>query len=404
MIRPDRARATVVAAARPLPVVELPLEEARGLRLGTDVLATEPLPPVDRSAMDGFAVRAADLHEAPCELPLVGEIAAGLPADRPLEPGTCVRILTGAQVPDGADTVVPVEATSEQDPTLVRFRATPRPGQHILRRGEDAVPGDLLLPAGTRLGPAQISLLASLGVSPVPVHPRVRVGVLCTGRELRLVEEPVAPHQVRDSNGPGLRAALAELGNVEVVSLAIAPDELEPLREAVVRALLMVDLLVLTGGASVGRYDLVAEALEAVGCTPIFSRVAQKPGKPTICARTPEGRLVFGLPGNPLAAFTSFHGFVRPALDVMAGGDGSDPSTWPVRLLEPVTGARRTRFVQVRLSGPAADGVWEAFPLPGASSADLVAAGRADGALIIAPGQSAQIGELVDFMPWRVRW
>jgi molybdopterin molybdotransferase len=406
LLSPAAARAAVLATARPLPVVELPLAEALGLGLAQDVCADRDLPAADRSARDGFAVRAADLQAVPATLRLVGEVAAGSASQPEVGPGTCASIYTGGNVPPGADAVVMLETTTRGEPDgTVTFTETPRAGQHIMHRGEDARQGEVLLRPGCRLTPGRVAVLVTVGQDPVRVHRRIVAAVLCTGRELRTARQPVAPHEIRNSNGPGLQAALREDGAVEALDLGVVTDELPPLQRAIATALERVDVLLCTGGVSVGAYDLVPAAVTAAGCETVFHKVAAKPGKPALLARGPRGQLIFGLPGNPLSSFTSFHNLVRPALDVLVGGDGGDPPVWRVRSTVPLRGkGERTSYVQARLEGPAADGVWQASPVPGLSSGNVVAGGAADGTLVVPPDLEVTAGNLVDFVPWRRRW
>ena len=404
MISFEAARTAVLALARPLPECSVPLASAVGLRLARDVCAETDLPPTARSAMDGYAVRCGDLATTPATLRLVGEVAAGSPARPRVEPGTCVRVLTGAVVPPAAEAVAVVESTEEVSDDEVRFLETTSAGRHIREPGSDAKAGDLLLRAGTRLDAPQMALLAGVGVDPVPVRRMARVGLLRTGRELVAPETSAKPHQTRDADGPGLLAALRGLRGVEVEDLGIVTDDLGPLREAMAGGLERLDVLLVTGGVSVGCYDLVADALQAEGCEPVFHGVSQKPGKPTLFGRMPRDRLVFGLPGTPLGAFASFFNFVRPALDALTGRELDSPELPLVQLTGIARGHRsRTRFVVVRLGQPNGDGLPTATPVPCSGSADLAALGQADGAVVVPIGEEFTAGERASFVPWRGR-
>ena len=227
MITPEEAWRIVLKHVRPLRSVAMPLREAAGLCLAEDVRADRDQPPADRSAMDGYAVRSADLRRAPCSLRLVGEVAAGSAARPRVAPGTCVRILTGANVPPGADAVVMVEQTRERRGGVDVFSRA-EAGANILRRREEARKGEVLLRKGTILGPAQVGVCAAVGKARIKVFPRPRVAVVCTGAELRETGAKVRPHEMRNSNGPALCAALALSGHVGAVHRR-APDDPERL-------------------------------------------------------------------------------------------------------------------------------------------------------------------------------
>ncbi|ARQ70189.1 molybdotransferase-like divisome protein Glp [Streptomyces marincola] len=323
----------VLGAVRPLAPIELPLLDADGCVLVEDVPVTAPLPPFDNSSMDGYAVRVADVETAteeyPAVLRVIGDIAAGsgrLPA---VGPGEAARIMTGAPMPPGAQAVVPVEwtdggtgagpadaMTGRDHGPEVRVHRPAAAGAHIRPRGSDAAPGTVALAAGTVLGAPQIGLLAAIGRATVPVRPRPRVVVLSTGSELTAPGRPLAPGRIHDSNGFMLTAAARDAGAVAYRASAVA-DEPETLRATLDDQLGRADLIVTSGGVSVGAYDVVKEALDGRA---EFRRLAMQPGKPQGFgligpARTP----LFALPGNPVSAYVSFELFVRPALRAMAG-------------------------------------------------------------------------------------
>jgi molybdenum cofactor synthesis domain-containing protein len=350
--------------------------------------------------MDGYAVRLVDLQEQPYKLRLVGEVAAGALPDAVVQPGTCVRVLTGANVPPGADTVVMVEQTDEKDST-VTLRGPVRPGANILRQGEDAREGELLLGAGTTLGALQVAVCAAVGKAEVKVHRHPHVALLCTGQELRDITASVLPHELRDSNGPALAAALSVWGFAHVTRKA-APDDREVLTARLAKLAGEHDVILLTGGVSVGKYDFVAEAVENLGAVCHFHGVAMKPGKPLLYATLPGNRHIFGLPGNPLSAMTCFHEFALPALRRLSGfaPEACRPSLH-VPLASPlVSKGGRVRFVLANLrwqgDGP------RAWPVESQSSADLVAGGRADGVIVLsADERKVSAGAVVEFHPWR---
>jgi molybdopterin molybdotransferase len=320
------ARARVLGSITPLEVVEVPLGDALGAVLGAPVVAGEPVPPFANTAMDGYAVRAADTRGAsaasPVELRVAGEVRAGTAGEEPVRPGQAVRIMTGAPVPPGADAIVPVEVTEAGagDPPVVRILAEARPGDHVRPAGGDLRAGDEVFTAGTVLGPAHIGVLASLDVAAVPVHRRPRVAVVSTGDEL-VERGPLAPGQIRDSNRPLLRALVAEAGATPV-DLGVARDDEADVRARMEAAVDSCDALVTSGGVSVGDYDYVKLVLERLAAERgggfRWSQVAIKPAKP-FAFGTVGGVPVFGLPGNPVSAHVSFELFARPALRRLAG-------------------------------------------------------------------------------------
>jgi molybdopterin molybdotransferase len=389
----------VLEKTRPLGARPVPLERAVGLCLAEDIRADRDMPPADRSAMDGYAVRAADLTDLPARLRLVGEVAAGSPARPEVRPGTCVRILTGANLPPGADTVVMVEQTEEEDGRVL-FRPPVRPGTHILRRGEDAARGTVLLTTGTLLGALQVGVCAAVGKTEVRVWRRPRTAVLCTGAELCSPEEKVGAHQIRNSNGPMLRAALAAWG-YRRVAVATSPDDPDLLTAKLRESLEGHDVVLLTGGVSVGKYDYVRQAVERVGGQVQFHGVAMKPGKPLLYGTVGEDRHVFGLPGNPLSTMTGFYGFALPALRRLSGVAAEDcrPSLCLPLASRVSSKGGRTRFVLARMAstqkGLAAE------PVLSQSSADLVAGGRAQGVIAVPPNvREVDAGTLVEFRAW----
>ena len=334
MISIREARSLVLAAATtPGGAGELvPVTEAAGRVLGEDVAADGDLPPFDRVMMDGFAVRAADVSAPGASLTVVGEVAAGDTGDRPLEPGQALEIMTGAPLPPGADAVVPVE-WSTRDGDRVTFDRTLRPGQHVAPRAEDVAAGSVVARAGQLIGALDLSLLIAAGVGHVQVRRRPSVAVLTSGNELVPPGAPVRRGQIRESNGPALRALLAH-GGADVRDLGVARDTREELTARLRRAL-EADVVVLTGGSSVGKYDLSAEVVEATGARCHFDRIAVKPGKPTLFyTREPGGgrgrQLIFCLPGNPVAALMT--GRVLVAAGIAALGGARVPDWTPLSL------------------------------------------------------------------------
>jgi molybdopterin molybdotransferase len=316
----DSYLAEVLAALRPLPPAELGISGADGAVLAADVTAAWPLPPFDNSAMDGYAVRAADIAaaspERPVTLPVRGEIAAGDTARHDVAPGTCVRIMTGALLPSGADAVVPVEWTDAGAGQVVISQAA-EAGNAIRRAGGDAVPGDVLLTGGTRLGPVQLGLLAAAGQGTVTARPRPRVTVISTGNELAEPGQPVTPGQIWESNSFMIAAAARQAGCTARRNPSV-PDLKEAVLAAIEDALPDSDLLVTTGGVSMGgEHDVVKAALSDLG-TVAFRKIAMQPGMPQGFGKVGAGGTpIFTLPGNPVSAYVSFQLFIRPAVGVL---------------------------------------------------------------------------------------
>ncbi|WP_426593920.1 gephyrin-like molybdotransferase Glp [Cellulomonas sp. McL0617] len=310
----DEHRAASLALAEPLAPEARGLDELDGMVLAEDVRSEEYLPRWDNSAMDGYAVRAADVSPG-VTLRVVAELAAGAADEPVVAAGTAARIMTGAPVPEGADAVVPVEDT-DGGTESVTIRVVPAAGAHIRRAGEDAVPGDLVVAAGTALGPAHIAAIASVGRASALVHRRPRVAVVSTGDELVAPGTRLRRGQLPDSNSWLLAAAVREAGGV-AIRIGPVADDPEALH-ALLLGIQDVDLIVTSGGVSMGAYDVVKAALaDEPGVE--FVQVAVQPGKPQGLGRLPGGTPIVTLPGNPVSSFASFEMFVRPALRRMAG-------------------------------------------------------------------------------------
>ena len=315
----EEHRRDVLTRVAPLESIELALLEAHGCVLAEDVVAPDDVPSFANSAMDGYAVDSASISlDEPVSI--AGEVAAGAVSQVPVEPGTVVRIMTGAPIPPGADAVIPVEQATEEGEE-VRFSALPRSGDHLRPAGGDVRAGTKVLTTGRRLGAADIGMLSAIGHSRVMVHPRPRVAVISTGDELVEPDVELRPGQIRDSNSFMLTAMAREAGAIAFRS-HVVPDNRRALAEAFVGALTNADMLVTSGGVSAGRYDMVKDVLSQLGDV-TFNKIAMQPGMPQafgfLNPQGPNRIPCFGLPGNPVSAFVSFELFVRPALRRLQG-------------------------------------------------------------------------------------
>jgi len=298
-----------------LPAERIALGRSPGRILAEDIRAASDIPPFDRSAMDGYALLSSDVAAAPVELRVVGTIRAGEGRPGRIRVGTCKAIMTGAPLPLGADAVQRVERT-RRDGDRVTILAPVRPGEAVRARGSETIRGRVVLERGSLIGPAEVAVLATFGRTLVPVRRTPRVSILATGDELVDVAGKPGPGQIRNSSAWSLAAQFRRLG-VEAESLGIARDDPVELRDRI-RETLGRDLVVITGGVSVGKFDFVKCALEDLGFELLFTKVAMRPGRPTVFARK-GSTLVFGLPGNPVSTFVAFENFVRPAVGIMTG-------------------------------------------------------------------------------------
>ncbi len=378
-----------------LGVEAVALHEARGRVLAEDVRADTDLPPFDRALMDGYAVRSEDTRGgggASVRLRLVGEAAAGLGWRGTLGTGEAVRIMTGAPLPAGADGVQQVEVTRELDEgAFVEIDQETAPGQFVSRRATEIVKGETVLRAGERLNAASLAALASFGCARVRVGARPRVTVLATGAELVPVEERPGPDQIRDSNSYSL-AGYAEAANATVERLPFATDDAALLERLIAECAARSDMVVLSGGVSMGRYDFTKSALHALGARVYFERVALRPGKPTVFARLADARRthVFGLPGNPVSVSVTFNLFARTALLAMQGAGVPAPAEEYAVLARDVRGAAaRASYLPAALATDES-GRLMADPLRWAGSSDFVAFTRAT-ALVIVPADIARL-------------
>ena len=394
MVSVEQALEIVLRETPALPAEEVPLEDALGRVLARDVAADRDLPAFDRAAMDGYALRAADVRHAPAALEVVGEVRAGEWPALAVGSGQAVRIMTGAPLPEGATAVQQVEKTR-------RARRVPRddprarwPRDRTSRRaGRRCGPGDVVLERGRVVDPAAIGVLATAGHARVSVARRPVVALLVTGDEIVDVAETPGPAQIRNSNGPAV-AAQARLAGAAVERLGIAPDRQDAIVEALRRGL-AADVLLVSGGVSAGDYDLVEPALLELGVTLLFTKVRVKPGAPLVFGRRGE-TLVFGLPGNPVSAQVTFDLFVRPALLKLQGASVLSRPRVGVELAEGVRNrSGRTSHVPARVRFE--DGRLVARPLRSAGSGDLVAHARANALVVLeAEREQAAAGETAE--------
>jgi molybdopterin molybdotransferase len=370
------AQHLILARVRPLPAERVPLEEAAGRVIAETATATVDLPPFDSSAMDGFAVRSADV---PGTLPVVARIAAGAPARSPLRAGEAMAISTGGVVPEGADAVVPLEHVVHTDNEITVRDPVPT-GENIRPRGGDTRRGSSIVESGARIGAARLGALAAAGIASVACARRPRAVVLATGTELRRPGEALEPGQVYEANGLMLEAQLRSAGAVAERLQPVADDEAAH-RAALERAL-EADLVVSSGGVSVGPYDLVRRIEHELGVEEVFWRVAVKPGKP-VAFGVRGATLVFGLPGNPVSAFVSFELLVRPAVLGLQGVRDPLPRFERGTLGAPLRrNSSRDELVRARIRD--GDPLPSLEPLAGQESHMIAAAAAAD-ALVHVP-------------------
>jgi len=394
-----RALSIVLDAAPVLPFEDVAMDESAGRYLQEEVRADHDYPDFDKSRMDGFAVVAAGLKDALRPLRILQEIPAGMDpaALKSVTPGTASRIMTGAPIPPGADAVLMVEETEPVpgEAEAIRPKSAVQPGDNLARRGADIRKGEVLLRPGEFIGPGEIGVLASCGRTRVRVGRLPRLAILATGDELVEPDQTPGPGRIRNSNGPLLQA-LARRAGVPARYLGIAPDEEGPLRRMIEDGL-GDDLLVLSGGVSMGVYDLVGKTLQAAGVEILFDKVAIKPGKPFTFGR--RGRtLVFGCPGNPVSTYVIFQVFARPALRRLMGCP--EPVQPPVRgvLKGPVRQRPgREGYVQSRTRWNGT--TYEVEIIPSSGSADFVACARGNALAIVPASVTAMApGDPIDIV------
>jgi molybdopterin molybdotransferase len=372
------------------------LPSALGRMLAQEIAADSDLPPFDRAQMDGYAVRADDTLNAPVRLRIVGESAAGKGWHNQLNEGEAVRIMTGAPVPSGADSVQQVELTHElKDGTVVELLASVETGRSVVKRGAEIKTGEVVLHPGVTINAPMMAVLAAFGYAQVEVARKPRVAVLATGSELVGIDEQPGQDQIRDSNNYSI-AAYAELAGATVERLPLTRDETSLLTRQIKEAADNFDVVVTSGGVSMGVYDVTKNALHELNAEIFFERVALRPGKPIVFARLPNGTLMFGLPGNPVSVSVTFNLFTRTALLAMQGA--KEPSLKPETavLARAVKGTMdREAYLPAQLTTND-DGELIAFPLKWGGSSDFVSFALTTALVIIPAGvKSVEAGSLV---------
>lgn len=395
----EQAGETVRQYCRNLPKPQsepVSLIASLGRVLAEEVKADRDFPPFPRSTRDGYAVRAADVAKVPAKLRVLGQIKAGGTFAGSVHPGHAVEIMTGAAVPEGADAVVMVEYSSAAADQVEIERGVAA-GDNVVPAGAEAKAGDILLHPGTRLGPAQIAMTAAVGKAKVEVYRKPLVAVLSTGDELVDVSETPSAHQIRNSNSYSLCAQVIQAGG-EPLQLPVAPDEERQLTALIHRGLDTADLLVLSGGVSMGKFDLVEVVLHKLEAQFFFTGALIQPGRPVVFGEIKKGPRVvpfFGLPGNPVSVMTTFDLFVRPLLDALGGASPRRTPSVSARLKKSLkTKTGLTRFLPAVLEGELYDPAVEVVPWQG--SGDLLAASRANCYLVVPPDrESIPEGEMI---------
>ena len=395
MIPVSEAIKIVLAQTKGLPVESVPLTHATGRVLAQEIIADSDLPPFDRAQMDGYAVRAADVASTPARLRIVGESAAGAGWHQEMKAGEGVRIMTGAPVPAGADAVQQVELTRETDSNSeVEILESLEVGRSIVKRAAEIKSGETVLRGGEEINVAMIATLASFGYARVKVGRRPRVAVMATGSELVDVDQKPAQDQIRDSNNYTI-AAYATLAGAIVERLPLAGDNTEELKAEITRAVETSDVLITSGGVSMGVYDFTKAALKELGAEMFFERVALRPGKPTVFARLGK-TLIFGLPGNPVSVAVTFNLFARTALRSMQGASQPTLKEETAILGRSVKGSGDRESYLPAVLRTDGKGSLIAEPLKWGGSSDFVAFARATALINVAAGvKSIEAGERV---------
>jgi molybdopterin molybdotransferase len=398
LISIEEARARVLAEASPLPAETVALPDTLGAVLAEDIYASHDMPPFDNSGMDGYALRAADVAgataDAPARLRISMTIPAGYVATEPVAPGEAGRIMTGAPVPEGADAVAQSEITSEEDGYVLIYEPV-KPGRNVREAGGDVKAGELVLTAGTPLWPGELGMLASLGHPTLPVHRRPRVAIISTGSELVEIDQPIGPGQIRNSNSYSLRALCRQMG-VEATPFGIVPDDYEATRRAVAAGL-EYDVVLTSGGVSVGKFDFVKDVQDELGVERRLWGISMKPGKP-VAFGVRGSTLVFGLPGNPVSAMVSFELFVKPALLRLMGHRTTTRPLYRALTEEDIANSDGRTYV-VRVRAWRKGDKWHLTTTGAQGSGILKSMVGANGLAFVPGGErGVKVGEEVDFL------
>ena len=390
----------VTAGLRRIPAREnLKLQNSAGRILAQEIVADRDYPPFDRATRDGFAVRATDCREAGAKLRVIGEIRAGGEFAKAVSARECAQIMTGAAVPRGADAVVMIEHTrSGARQNEVTIERAVESGMNIVPRGSESRAGDVLLRATTRIGYAETAIAAQVGRTELDVYRKPRVAILSTGDEVVAVEAQPGPFEIRNSNGVSL-AAQAELAGAEPVLLGNAPDRTDELREMIERGL-QEDALVLSGGVSMGKYDLVEEVLRGLGAEFFFDALAIRPGRPAVFGIC-RGKPVFGLPGNPVSTMVTFELLVVPTIDILCGGEARPLPLLKAKLSRGIEQkAALTHFLPALVEWPSGEAIVTELPWQG--SGDIATLARGNCFLVLHQSKlKIAAGEWVDVLPRR---
>jgi molybdopterin molybdotransferase len=395
MIPVEEARERLLATLTPLGTEQIPVSEALGRVLAEDLAARRTQPPMALSAMDGYAVRAADVARTPARLRVVGAVPAGKSYDKPLGTGEAVRIFTGAPLPAGADAIV-IQEDTDRDGEIVVVKESSPIGKHVRDAGLDFREGQVKLKAGRRLTVRDVGLAAAMNRPWLRVHRRPRIAILPTGDEIVLPGDPVGPNQIVSSNSFALAALVQVCGGIPV-ALPIAPDEAGALQD-IAAAATGIDLLVTTGGASVGEHDLIRDALGETGLVLDFWQIAMRPGKPLMVGKF-RGTPMIGLPGNPVSTIVCSLLFLKPAIEKLSGLEPREPALQKARLAAPLkANDRRQDYLRASLTR-APDGSLEVKPFGKQDSSMMSLLAEADCLIVRAPHAPAVIaGDPVDIM------
>lgn len=381
-------------------------DQAVGRVLAEEIRADRDLPPFPRVAMDGFAVRSEDFRTGKAKLRIVGTLASGEEWPEEVASGTAVRVMTGAPLPPGADAVVQVEKsqTSESEREVLLEEPSIKRELNVHERGVDARAGDVLLQPGEVIGAGQVPVMASVGASSVNVHNAIRVAVLSTGLEVVPVDKTPLPYQIRNSNGPALKAFLSENAWIKPEEKGIVADELAATKDSIEKALGSAEVLMISGGVSAGSFDHVPQAMKEIGIERVFHKVAIRPGMPLWFGKAPSGKLVFGLPGNPVSVLVTCLEFVLPALRKLGGlKELRGPKLFLTAQAR--FGKRKHGFTVFHPASLSNDGA-QTFcsPVPYHGSGHFLALSHSDGIAVVPPEVDAvEPGETIEFHPWRWR-